>query len=748
MKATTRFRHVFLHSNAGRVALAAIPFLALVPSTAKAEVPQPLTVSDASVGRTIATGAEHACALAPSGIVYCWGRNDQGQLGLGFTSSQESVPVSLGLTDVVSVVAGGQHTCALRSDGTVWCWGANPKGQLGDANLSPKTTPSLVAGLSNIRQVTAGKRTTCALTTGGAAYCWGANDLGQLGAGLQSAYEPAPQLVGTGFRGVYSGSSANHSCAIDGSGWVYCWGDNSAGQLGNGFTGGFEDSPEFIPVFEDFLNLEQPVAVTTIAVGAETTLAFSAEGSVPYIWGFGPYTYNTRPYPWYEERGAVAISVGNEPACTVSSYGRAFCYGRVDGHLPPPNALQNATTLSEGAEFGCAVTAVGDVYCWGNNDYGQLGTGCVGDGCQAAPPTIPVAFGGVAIASNSTPDVSTSDYHSCFKAADGAVKCSGYNASGQLGNGTTVSSTSPVDVVGLPAGSTAQVVAGTYHSCALKVDGTVWCWGRNNYGQIGVGTLGGYYTTPQQVPVSDAVQLSLGKYHACARTAHADVYCWGLNEGGQSGAANLAPQPSPVLVDGDYRNVGVGQFHSCAVDYYGNLKCWGRGSSIGLGTNQAATPITVPLPAGTSDVRASWQNTCAIMGNGALYCWGRNVESQLLTSNPAPESPVQIGLIGNVSQVAVGAQSICAQPAWSTKPYCWGANNELQLGQNITDRTLVTGNPGLVSNPTYSRSLSGHGKSFCSFGTDGDTRCWGDNGEGQLGIGSTADQAAPTPMLP
>ncbi|UCD85244.1 MAG: chitobiase/beta-hexosaminidase C-terminal domain-containing protein, partial [Deltaproteobacteria bacterium] len=350
--------------------------------------------------------------------VKCWGSNRFGQLGDGTTNnSLTPVDVSGLSSDVISVSAGIYHTCDVTSGGGVKCWGYNVFGQLGDGTTNDSLTPVDVSGLSSgVVAVSVGAYFTCAVTSGGGVKCWGSNAYGQLGDGTTNDSLTPVDVSGlsSGVRAVSAGDY--HTCAVASGGGVRCWGHNMFGQLGDGTT----------------LNSPTPVDVM----------------------GFG----------------------------------------------------SGASMVSAGTYFTCALTSGGGVKCWGSNTYGQLG-----DGTTLNSPT-PVDVSGFGSGASM---VSAGAYFTCALTSAGGVKCWGNNAYGQLGDGTQLDSSVPVDVFGLGSGAS-MVSAGGYHTCALPTEGGVKCWGRNTYGQLGDGTQVSSSTPVDVLGLGSGVSVvSLGGVHTC-----------------------------------------------------------------------------------------------------------------------------------------------------------------------------------------------------------------------------------------
>jgi alpha-tubulin suppressor-like RCC1 family protein len=326
----------------------------------------------------------------------------------------------------------------------------------------------------------------------------------------------------------------NHTCAVTQIGGVKCWGQNGYYQLGDGTM-----QTRATPV--DVIGLSEDIeAVTTAGTG---TCALTVSGGVK-CWG-----------------------------ATVTSG---------DGTVPPPyyrNGIKDVVGLSSGvqaidagANHVCALMDDGGVKCWGDNTYGQLGNG------STAPSYTPVDVSGLA---GNAVAISAGQHHTCAITFIGGIKCWGYNAGYQLGDGTQVDSPVPVDVLGFDAVAIG-LAAGSVHTCAIKAAGGVMCWGMNNYGQLGNGE--GYY-----------------------QTAPVDV----INLGGAASA------------------ITAGFDHTCAMFSSGGVQCWGRNVSgaVGIGTynNNQLTPMNVVgLAGGAAVLAGGYQYTCAATTNGGAMCWGFN----------------------------------------------------------------------------------------------------------------------------
>jgi alpha-tubulin suppressor-like RCC1 family protein len=387
-----------------------------------------------------------------------------------------------------------------------------------------------------------------------------------------------------------------------------------------------------------------------------------------------------------------------------------------------------------------------------------------------ASPDHPVSAATVALSVGSS--------HTCAVTTSGGLKCWGENSHGQLGDGTTTDSSTPVAVSGLGSG-VAVVSVGSSHSCVLTTAGAVKCWGENSDGRLGDGT-----TTDRSTPVSvsgltvGVVAVSVGSFHACALTKAGGVKCWGRNSDGRLGDETTTDRNRPVeasglsssvLVEHGYRRPGsagavapglgvaavsAGASHTCALTNEGAVICWGDNShgQLGDGTGGpdvfSAAPVGVKeLVSGAAAVSTGGYHTCALITEGPLKCWGDNTNGQLGDGTGGPgvfsATPVDVtGLAKDIAGMSAGQRHTCATTtAGAVK--CWGSDGTgtQDAGGSRADRTVPVDVAGLTSGVAAVSSGDQH---TCAMTTGGDVRCWGDNSKGQLGDGTII--GGPTPV--
>jgi alpha-tubulin suppressor-like RCC1 family protein len=330
------------------------------------------------------------------------------------------------------------------------------------------------------------------------------------------------------------------------------------------------------------------------------------------------------PVCLYGRAPASAVSGGYYHTCALGSDDSVRCWG-----LVPPTTTETLTAtvtasgakaLAGGGFHDCIVNGGGNVDCWGVNDGGQLGDGTTAT--RSAPTAVLGIADAVAVAAGYR--------NTCAVHATGTVSCWGTNGTGQLGNGTTTASLVPVNVAGITNAvsvGVSQAFDGETFACALLASGGVACWGGNSVGELGIGTSGGYRTTPVTIPaLSNVIALSVGAYNACAVDCFGQVWCWGRNASGEVGDGTTLDRPSPtrVNVGADATAVSAADA-ACALRVDGTLACWGPNHWGVLGTGDTVSslvPRVVSGLSGVTTVDAQQYRTCAGQGDGSVYCWG------------------------------------------------------------------------------------------------------------------------------
>jgi alpha-tubulin suppressor-like RCC1 family protein len=350
------------------------------------------------------------------------------------------------------------------------------------------------------------------------------------------------------------------------------------------------------------------------------------------------------------------------------------------GNFVPPEVPSFAGQIAAGGTNTCGVQPSGLVQCVGGNYNGQLGDGSTIN--SSTPLTVP------SVTSATSVDIGSS--FMCSVLADGSIKCWGYNGYGQLGDGTTVQSSTPVAVTGIT--SAVSVSAGGSHACAVLTDGSIKCWGSNVLGQLGDGSQLGASIPVSVTGITSAVSVSAGIAHTCAVLEDGSVECWGWNSLGQANGGSLVETVAPVAVPGitSAVTVSAGAWHTCTLLADGSVKCWGNNGrgQFGDGGDQLGTTPT--LVAGiTSAVSvsadANGHYTCATLENRTVSCWGTVFGNIRTVMSYFPEPVVEIA---SAVSLAVGGGHVCALLA-DGAVVCWGNNLEGALGNGSMTSTSV-----------------------------------------------------------
>jgi prepilin-type N-terminal cleavage/methylation domain-containing protein len=350
--------------------------------------------------------------------------------------------------------------------------------------------------------------------------------------------------------------------------------------------------------------------------------------------------------------------------------------------------------------------------------------------------------------------ISSVNAHTCAVTTTGAAKCWGANFEGRLGDGTTTNSLTPVDVVGLGSG-VASIAAGGSHTCAVTTSGAVKCWGFNSDGALGDGTIINR-TTPVDVSGlgSGVASISAGSSHTCAVLTSGAAKCWGSNFSGRLGDGSTTTRFAPVDVSGlgsGVASISAGSYHTCAVLTSGAAKCWGDNGSGRLGdgsTTSSSTPVDVSgLGSGVASIAATSSHTCAVTTSGAAKCWGQNLEGRLGDGSATGRTtPVDVvGLGSGVARITGGVSHTCAVLT-SGVAKCWGGNGNGQLGDGTTTNSLTPVDVSGLTSGAVSISSAGQNHT-CVVMASGAAKCWGVNGLGRLGDGSTTHSSTPVTVV-
>ena len=633
----------------------------------------------------VTLGFDHACALISDGEIFCWGGGGDGRLGNNATDTQFAP---------VKVVADASDT---PFNVGVWrreyrCWEDDGTCEINpDSLLRPVLTGSREGASATpavkVLGVEEGEEVSLHLD----ANCSGES----IGDGTVAAeadeitITPDTDLVAKENR-IYA--KVGSLCSASGADYTYTSGtDRVAGD-------GEEISTDRTPTLTvkllsngDEVSIHKSADCSDTVLASGTATGASLDVTLSDLGSIGSHTLYLKQGDVCHPRGfgyklanyigePSRVAGGEDYACAVTNAGGVKCWGEggngqlgnngtADTDAPDDVDTDGSDTLlfgivqvATGAAHACALTSAGGVKCWGTGANGRLGNDCDAS-CTDSNISVDVkSSDGSSSNLSGIVQVSAGEFHTCALTSMGGVKCWGAGTTGELGNNTNTDKDTPVNVVtsnsdSNPLSSIVQISAGSYHTCALTIEGNVKCWGASVWGQLGndcnsncnnklypvdVVASGG-----NSSPLSGIVQISSGGPHTCALNSGGNVVCWGYGADGQLGNGATSAVDAPVTVTSSGSNaltgiarISLGSSHSCALKSAGGVVCWGEGDNGRLGNNTAGTdqtrPVNVLTSAGGNPALASIAqiglgnaHSCAVTTAGAVTCWGHGDVGQL-----------------------------------------------------------------------------------------------------------------------
>ena len=730
-----RSRAVSLLSSLSLISALLAQGFAAPAAVSAAPVPPAVTVATST---TISVGGSHTCAIesedlsAAGGKLRCWGSDASYQIQNGHSDSREPI-LEATASDWVTVAAGGSHTCAIRSTDQLACWGKNSKGQLGVGSITPTETLSYltVAGGAGWSTVSAGLEHTCAIRSDRTLWCWGKNSSSQLGIG-STALKNVPTKVGTGANWAIVSAGAEHTCAVQFDGSLWCWGLGSNGRLGLSAS---STSGVKVPTRVGTENTWK-----SVAAGAAHTCAVKTAGTL-WCWGAG-------------------------------GSGRLGRSSTADSKIPVQvGTLATWSSVSTGLAHTCATSTAGALSCWGANTKGEV------PGSSSLSVTTPYAVTAPTTTGAVWSAVSTGDRETCATPTLGPIVCWGLRSD---------TATLPQRVGAV--GGWSSVDAGNRHTCAINADNALYCWGTNLNGQLGDGSkISRILPSREATSGSDWESVSAGENSTCAIRADGSLYCFGLNSLGQLGTGTTTSSSRPVQESSgrpDWTKVSVGTTHACAVNQDHELFCWGDSAydQIPGGYSGELDPTLNDEWNGVVDVSSSATETCLLDILGHSACWGEHNGGSVVAEYFNADQ-VAAGTYDGLNDwcvvtasvtdcenyldatdstfVAVGGNNVCHISTGGVLR-CAGSNVYGQLGfaSYVNDysgwKTVLDPSLSYLDDPATTDIDESDEEAFgqwvsvslgdthaCAINLDGTLYCWGSNANGRLGVGSPAEAFAP-----
>jgi alpha-tubulin suppressor-like RCC1 family protein len=646
-------------------------------------------------GATFALGGDAAYLLRPDGTTWAWGSNSAGQIGDG-TSTTRKNPVQISI-NCAQISAGESFVLCIAPDSTLYSWGLNGYSQLG--RTGSIYSPGAVGSTSDWRAVAAGYDHALAIKYDGTLYAWGNNASSQLGLN-DTTKRTTPTKVGSDSDWIAVAGGNGFSLALKANGYLYGTGLNSSGQMANGGTAA---GPK---VFTKIGTMRWK----SISAGLSHVMAINEDGSL-YVWG-----------------GNANGQVGNGTASTTP--------------VTTPFKITNASTwrtMAAGWYHSTAITAGGALYTWGANTHGELGLGTTTTTPKKTPQHLGTStWNQYVLAGNGT---------TMLVEADGSLVMWGYGAYGTLGVGTTADHSSWVapwpwyeNDAWNYGNKPALPGAGSYHSMLVGRDGMLLTWGTNNDAQLGDGTTTNSSSnwTPQ-IHTYEAPWIFASGAEKVTHAIKPDgsLWGWGANVNGELGIASVAynqRQLTPAQVGTNKTWVKTAEHYAQMIALRADGTMYGCGDNyagllgVGSTTENIRTLTKVVTPAGKfwAAVALSEDNGYGITTSGELYAWGDNTSGQLGRAAKDPAAGINKPALvdgGFTDWVSIGAGL-----GWAVAVRANGQAYTFGSAPNASSNTPITVPGGYRIVLLASSRFSAMGKA-----ASGAIVGWGENSAGEIG---------------
>ena len=539
-----------------------------------------------------------------------------------------------------------------------------------------------------------------------------------------------------------------HTCVVDATDAVWCWGDRAAGSCGDVVSA----TPTATPV--RVIGLPP---VRTISAAEAYACAVGRDDESVWCWGgngsgvlASSVAESAMPLSIAGVPPSVRVAAAYQHACALTRTGDVWCWGEgstgalgpdhVASRQPPSivTGVSGAIEIAAGEGFTCALVAGGRVRCWGTNDAGQLGR----SGTSAAMDPVPADVAGLTDAVS----LRAGAFHACAVRANGALACWGSNYFNERGYTPSASDPHPW---GGPSSVSDATSAGLGRSvtCFVRADGTVACFGANKSGECARDDVDQVRDPSTVAGVADALEVVANGRHTCARTRAGEVFCWGIDGRGQLGSGRVILEPHAIQVQDvtDATDLVATNEATCAIRSGGSVWCWGANAYGNLGGSwpTRARPTQAPGVSGSVGLAMSQWATCSRFADGTARCTGSNRSGQLGTGQTVGTSGFH-WLLDTTGMTALSMSDesfACAANAAGL--WCWGRNDEAQLGQGAAGadspmpRNLADVAPGSAAEITTGDAHA------CVRLNDGSVMCWGRNTEGELAVGDTVPHLSP-----
>ena len=721
-----------------------------VGDTASRLTPVQVVSGFSSVLGRVAGGYYHTAVVMGDGTVRTFGRNTNGQLGLGDTVTRLTPVQISGMTSATAVACGFYHTAVLLIDGTVRTFGRNNVGQLGLGDTTSRLTPVQVTGITSATAVAGGTYFTAVLLNDGTIRTFGFNGSGQLGVGDNTSRQTPVQVLNI-TSGTALATGGRHVAVLLTNGTMRTFGDNTSGQLGVNDTTTRNTPVQVFGISSSATAVGCGVYHTGVILTDGTVRTFGANNNGNL--GVNDTTQRNTPVQVFGiSSSAVAIAGGRYHTAVLLGNGTVQTFGRNTlGQLGLGDTTQrntpvtvlnvtSATALASGLFHTIVLLADGTVRTVGLNDAGQLGV------ADTVNRLIPVKVG---VSGNK---VGCGYYHTAVLSNDGTVRTFGMNNNGQLGLNDNTNRLTPVQVTGIT--SVTMLSAGYAQNAVLLNNGTVWGWGTNYSGELGINISGGSRGTPvQMLNISNAIAVVCGTFQTAVLLANGTIWTCGRNGFGQLGTGDTTSRLTPVQVSGitSATSLSIGKYFMAIVLSDGTVRTLGFNDYGNLGINVVGGSRLTPVQVwgiSSSAVAVACQNRhmAVLLADGTVRTFGANASGQLGVNDATDRAtPVQVVNISTATYLGTfGYSYFTAVLLADGTVRTFGANGNGQLGVGDTASRLT---PVQVLNITSATTVAPGGYHAAVLLTDGTVRTFGGNARGQLGVNDTTSRLTPVQVL-
>jgi alpha-tubulin suppressor-like RCC1 family protein len=708
-------------------------------------------ITDAYPRGILAAGSAHTAYISESSL-YTWGSGTNGVLGFGTTSSDRSKPVQVS-TSWRSIDLGSNNVVAIKDNGTLWAWGTNDAGQLGNNSTIDRSSPIQIGSATNWTYAASSSANdgACAINSLGQLYVWGFNASGQLGDGTTISKSSPIQVPGSWTIALTGAFTA----ALDNNYKLYTWGSGSQNRLGAGSSVS-RSSPVLVSSVNRYLD---------ISIGTNHGLALRDDFT---LWAWGLNTSGELGLGTLTARSVLTqvgtsswaqIGATGSASAAIKNDGTMWTWGlNTNGQLGTNDSISRSspvqvgtggwTSLTIGQNNVRAVDGLNQLYAWGLGTSGQLGDNSV---VSKSSPVL-VTLGTLVptnAATTSTGQVLGSSSASTgafifIKTSDYSLWGSGYGATGELGNYSTVNKSSPVQ---LGSGLMDQWYAITGGSASnglgIKTNGTLWAWGLNTSGKLGlndtlnrssptqIGTSSNWTILPSTLSTNGAAINSLGQ-----------LYVWGQNANGELGLGDKINRSAPVQLAGSWIAAASAGNTTYAINSTFKLFSWGfRNSNFAYGdgtTFDRSSPVQVGVSSWIQIAAANGGVAIALRSDRTMWSWGDGASGKLGLNDTVSRSlPTQVGTSSWTFVYASGSHVHAIRTNGSL--FSWGANTNGELGLNDT---INRSSPVQVGTSSWV-NVAATNSSTIAITTTGQIFTWGRNNQGQLGLSDTINRSSP-----